>query len=208
MESQDLTLLLSALATAAGCGYLLGAIPFGLLICKLAGLGDIREMGSGNIGATNVLRTGRKDLAAATLIMDSGKGAMAALLALVMTGQVVFALAAGAGAVVGHNFPVWLKFKGGKGVATTLGVFLATLPIVGAFSCLTWLMIAFLYRYSSVAALGTFILTPIYAYMWGHPIHAAVFAGLGLLGIVRHKANIVRLFNGEEDKIGAKKKAD
>ena len=133
-------------------GYLLGSLPFGLLVTKLAGLGDIRQVGSGNIGATNVLRTGRKDLAVATLLLDSGKGAAAVLVAGALWGPDM-ALLAGLGTVVGHLFPVWLKFKGGKGVATTLGTLLAINFAVGAGACLTWLAVALIFRISSLSAL-------------------------------------------------------
>ena len=132
-------------------GYLLGSVPFGLVVTRLAGLGDLRTIGSGNIGATNVLRTGRKGLAAATLLLDGGKGAAAVLIAALWGPDM--ALTAAFGAVLGHLFPVWLGFKGGKGVATTLGVFLALSPLLGAACCALWLIFAFLFRYSSLAAL-------------------------------------------------------
>ncbi|MCF8482481.1 MAG: glycerol-3-phosphate 1-O-acyltransferase PlsY [Rhodospirillum sp.] len=193
------------LAASALGGYLLGAIPFGLVITKLAGLGDIRAIGSGNIGATNVLRTGRKDLAFLTLILDSGKGAIAALLALWLAGNESAALAAGACAVLGHNFPVWLGFKGGKGVATTLGTLIATSWPVGLAACGIWLLMAALFRYSSLAALVALAAAPVLAHWLASESHVWVFGALALLAWVRHHANIRRLLKGEESKIGAKK---
>ena len=135
---------------AALLGYLLGSIPFGLVLTKLAGLGDIRSIGSGNIGATNVLRTGRKDLALATLLLDGGKGAVAVLIARLVSEDLT--VIAGGAAILGHLFPVWLKFKGGKGVATTLGTLIAVNWMVGIGACLVWLVVALLFRYSSLSA--------------------------------------------------------
>lgn len=185
---------------AAAGGYLLGAVPFGLVLTQVAGVGDIRAIGSGNVGATNVLRTGRKGLALVTLLLDSGKGAAAVLLA-----AVVFpdhphaaALAAGSFAVAGHNFPVWLRFRGGKGVATTLGVLLATVWPVGLLSCLTWLGVAATFRYSSLAALFALTLAPAYALVFADRSAVAVFAGLAALGWFRHQANVRRLLAGTE----------
>ena len=144
---------------AAAAGYLLGSIPFGLVLTRAAGLGDIRRLGSGNIGATNVLRTGSKALAAATLLLDGGKGAVAALA--LAPWDAGLGLVAGFAAVIGHNFPVWLRFRGGKGVATTLGVLLAVAWPVGLLACLTWLVVAAVFRYSSLAALvAIFIYVP------------------------------------------------
>ncbi|HVI49659.1 MAG TPA: glycerol-3-phosphate 1-O-acyltransferase PlsY [Candidatus Sulfotelmatobacter sp.] len=194
------------LATAAVAGYLLGSIPFGLVLTRMAGLGDIRAIGSGNIGATNVLRTGRKGLALATLLLDGGKGAIAAALAWVILGETA-GLVAGFCAVLGHNFPAWLQFKGGKGVATTLGVILVTAWPVGLGACLTWLVMAALFRISSLAALTALALSPVYALLLGKPDHAIMFAGLAVLGFIRHEANIKRLLKGEEPKIGKKKPA-
>jgi glycerol-3-phosphate acyltransferase PlsY len=189
---------------AALAGYLLGSIPFGLVLTKLAGLGDIREIGSGNIGATNVLRTGRKGLALATLLLDGGKGAIAAAIAWALIGETA-GLIAGFAAVLGHNFPVWLKFKGGKGVATTLGaVFVMAWP-VGLGACATWLVMANLFRISSLAALTALALAPVYALLLGKPEQAIMFAGLAVLGFIRHEANIRRLLKGEEPKLGTKK---
>jgi glycerol-3-phosphate acyltransferase PlsY len=198
---------------AAVLGYLLGSIPFGLVLTRLAGYGDIRKIGSGNIGATNVLRTGNKALALATLILDSGKGAAAVLIGGLFGPDM--AVLAGGGAMLGHIFPVWLRFKGGKGVATALGTLLAISPAVGALACLTWLAVAFLFRYSSLAALVAIALAPFYA--WGlarqsvggsylaTPQVAELALFIALLVIVRHHSNIRRLLKGEEPKIGRKK---
>jgi glycerol-3-phosphate acyltransferase PlsY len=185
-------------------GYLLGSIPFGLILTRVAGLGDIRAIGSGNIGATNVLRTGNKALAAATLILDGAKGAAAAILGGLYGGPDM-AYATGLAAVIGHDFPVWLKFKGGKGVATTLGVLLGAFWPVGAIACATWLMIAGIFRYSSLAALTAFVLAPVFAYILADPHLAILAAVLAVIGIARHHANIRRLIAGEEPRIGGKK---
>ena len=194
-------------AAAAVLGYLLGSIPFGLLITKAAGLGDIRAIGSGNIGATNVLRTGRKGLALATLLLDGGKGAIAVVIAMALTRDPIVPLIAGVAAVLGHNFPVWLKFKGGKGVATTLGMMLAAAPIVGAAACITWALVAAVFRYSSLAALVALALAPLYAELVVHDHRVALaFLVLAALGWFRHRANLARLKKGEEPKIGKKKK--
>ncbi len=186
-------------------GYLLGSIPFGLVLTRFAGLGDIRTIGSGNIGATNVLRTGNKGLALATLLLDGGKGAIAVLLVKALFNDAtLLALVTGAAAVVGHNFPVWLKFKGGKGVATTFGLMLAAAPIVGIMACLTWAAVAAIFRISSLAALVGLGLAPLYAFLTGRFEEAAAFAALAALGWIRHAANIRRLLKGEEPRIGAK----
>lgn len=194
------------LILAALLGYLLGSIPFGLVLTRLAGLGDIRTIGSGNIGATNVLRTGNKPLALATLLLDSGKGALAALLALWAAGPDAALLAAG-GAMLGHTFPVWLGFKGGKGVATALGVLLAVAWPVGIGACLTWLVVAALFRISSLSALVALALAPVTA-LWlaGTPV-AVLALFIAVLVFIRHDANIRRLLKGEEPKIGKKKAA-
>ncbi|WP_455373531.1 glycerol-3-phosphate 1-O-acyltransferase PlsY [Limibacillus halophilus] len=185
-------------------GYLFGAIPFGLVLTRLAGLGDLRKIGSGNIGATNVLRTGRKDLAALTLLLDSGKGAIAALVAAKWGPDAM--LAAGFAAVLGHNFPVWLRFKGGKGVATTLGTLLAVAWEVGLASCGTWLLVAALFRISSLAALIALAASPLFAWLIYGDLQLVQFTGLlALLAWVRHHANIRRLLKGEEPRIGRKK---
>jgi glycerol-3-phosphate acyltransferase PlsY len=201
---------------AFSLSYLLGSVPFGLVLTKLSGLGDIRAIGSGNIGATNVLRTGRKGLAAATLLLDGAKGAIAVLIAGLWGPDM--ALMAGYGALLGHLFPVWLRFKGGKGVATTLGVLLAIAFPIGAAACLTWLIVAVLFRYSSLASLVSVALAPVYALflplLWRTGAESigdrqiAVFAAiLAVLVWIKHHENIRRLLNGTESKIGAKKSA-
>ncbi len=189
------------LILAAVGGYLLGSVPFGLVLTRAAGLGDIRKMGSGNIGATNVLRTGNKTLAALTLVLDSGKGAAAVLAAMVLAGDALSPLVAGLGAVLGHNFPVWLRFKGGKGVATTLGTLLAMAWPVGILACLTWLVVALLFRYSSLSALVALCAAPAYAWVLDRPAVAVAAALFALLSVVRHHENIARLLKGEEGKI-------
>ncbi len=189
---------------AAVLGYLLGSIPFGLVITKAAGLGDIRSIGSGNIGATNVLRTGRKDLAAATLALDSGKGAIAVLVASALGWPPEVA---GAAAFLGHCFPVWLKFQGGKGVATFLGTLLALWFPAGAFACAIWLGCAFLFRYSSLAALVAAAASPLVLFAMGKPSFAIAALFMTGLIFIRHRANIQRLMKGEEPKIGKKKAA-
>jgi glycerol-3-phosphate acyltransferase PlsY len=184
-------------------GYLLGSIPFGLLLTRAAGLGDIRNVGSGNIGATNVLRTGRKGIAAATLLLDGAKGLAAVLLA-ARFGDVA-ALAAGAGAVLGHVFPVWLRFRGGKGVATTYGVMIAANWPAAVVALLVWAAVAALSRYSSLAALVSMASLPALAWMFSGPILSMVAAVLALLVIARHGTNIVRLWQGTEPRIGGRK---
>jgi acyl phosphate:glycerol-3-phosphate acyltransferase len=182
-------------------GYLLGSIPFGLLLTGAAGLGDIRGIGSGNIGATNVLRTGRRDLAAATLLLDGGKGAAAVLLAGWLGGPQA-GLWAGAGAVIGHLAPIWLRFHGGKGVATALGVLLAAAWLVGLLACAAWLVTAGLARMSSLASLVAVGLAPLFA--WALADYGTVKLSLVLAVLVyaRHHANIRRLLAGTEPKIG------
>ncbi len=189
---------------AALLGYLLGSIPFGLLLTRAAGLGDIRAIGSGNIGATNVLRTGNRALAAATLLLDGGKGAAAVLLAARLVSADA-GLIAGFAAVLGHNFPVWLRFRGGKGVATTIGTALAAAWPVGLIMGAVWLAMAALLRYSSLAALAALLAAPIAAYALGEPRVAALAALLAMLGYWRHGENIRRLLAGAEPKIGARK---
>lgn len=184
-------------------GYGLGSIPFGLLIAHMSGQGDIRKIGSGNIGATNVLRTGRKDLAFITLLLDAGKAAAAFGLIHFLLGP-PFSIFAGAMALIGHCFPVWLGFKGGKGVATYLGYLLAAAWPVGLIACAAWLVSAFLFRMSSLAALIAALIAPIAAYMMGHKILASVAAVLTLVIYIRHRANIGRILKGEEPKIGKK----
>lgn len=188
------------LQIAAVAGYLLGSIPFGLVLTRLGGLGDIRAIGSGNIGATNVLRTGRKGLALLTLLLDGGKGAAATLAGFAWNGDA--ALIAGLFAVIGHNFPLWLRFKGGKGVATTLGTLLAFAWPVGSAACLTWLAVAALFRYSSLAALVALVAAPFYAAGFGNESAVVLASVLALLSVIRHRDNIRRLIKGEESKIG------
>ena len=193
-----LLFLISALA-----GYLLGSIPFGIVFTRLAGTQDIRTIGSGNIGATNVLRTGRKGLAAATLIADLLKGT-AAVLAMTWWAGHDAGLVAGAGAFAGHLFPVWLGFKGGKGVATFLGVLLAVAwqgaLVFGVF----WLAVAAATRYSSLASLIACAAVPVYFWITGAPREALVFLLLAILTVIMHRANIGRLRQGTEGKIGQK----
>lgn len=189
---------------AAIGGYLLGSIPFGLVLTKLAGYGDIRDIGSGNIGATNVLRTGNKPLALATLLLDSGKGAIAVGIALYFATFEV-AMVAGFFALVGHLFPVWLKFKGGKGVATTLGTLLALKPIVGLAACAIWLITAIVTRYSSLSALVAVASMPFVAHFLYHDANLSGLCGIiATLVFFKHRANIKRLIAGEEPKIGKK----
>jgi glycerol-3-phosphate acyltransferase PlsY len=197
--------VLPLLAAAIG-GYALGSIPFGLVLVKLAGLGDIRSVGSGNIGATNVLRTGRKDLAAATLLLDSGKAGAAALIAWQLLGQTA-GLVAGGAAFLGHVYPVWLGFKGGKGVATFFGTLLAVAWPVGLISGASWIATAFLFRISSLGALVAAAVAPAAALALGRYDVALLAFLLGLLLYWRHKPNIIRLVKGEEPRIGSKAKA-
>ena len=193
-------------------GYLLGSVPFGIVFTRMAGLGDIRKIGSGNIGATNVLRTGRKDLALLTLLFDSGKAALAAGIAYYCAPEEgisdTAALIAGTAGVLGHNFPVWLKFQGGKGVAATLGMLLATCWQVGLLSCVTWLIIALIFRYSSLSALTALVLAPVYAYFFATPEYIYFYSFLAFLSVIRHRTNISRLLHKEESKIKLKKKAE
>ena len=184
-------------------GYLLGSIPFGLIITRAAGAPDIRSIGSGNIGATNVLRTGRKDLAAATLLCDALKGTVAVLAAAHFAGGNA-ALAAGLGAFLGHVFPLWLKFKGGKGVATYIGVLIGLCWPAALIFGAVWLVVAFAGRYSSLAALIASALTPLALWLLHQPDAATLFLALTILIWIMHRANIGRLLNGSEGKIGAK----
>jgi glycerol-3-phosphate acyltransferase PlsY len=181
-------------------GYLIGSIPFGLLLTKAAGLGDIRQVGSGNIGATNVLRTGRKGLAAATLILDGLKGAVAVLLARQFLGDQDVVV--GTAAVLGHLFPVWLGFRGGKGVATGLGVLLAAAWPVGLACCALWLVAAKLLKMSSAAALAAFAAAPLFALVLSSADHALMALLIAILVFWRHEANIRRLLAGTEPRIG------
>lgn len=200
MESLDPNI---QVAVAALVGYLLGSIPWGLVLTRMVGI-DIRTVGSGNIGATNVLRTGHKFLAFMTLILDASKGAIAALI-FMQLGALAGIVAAFA-AVVGHNFPIWLKFKGGKGVATTLGALLMVSWPVGILTCAVWLLVAGMFRYSSLASILAIIASPGIAFWFSGNQHIVMMAaGLGALSVIRHKDNIRRLMRGEESKIGQKK---
>ncbi len=183
-------------------GYLCGSIPFGLLLTRAAGLGDVRKIGSGNIGATNVLRTGNKGLAAATLLLDALKGLLPALIA-ARYGASLGALA-GFGAFVGHLFPVWLGFKGGKGVVTYLGVLLGLAWSAALIFAAVWLLVALLFRYSSLAALAACVAVPVALAALGRYEFALAFALMSVLVFYRHRANIARLRAGTEGKIGAK----
>lgn len=189
-------------------GYLLGSVPFGLVLCKIFGYGDIRKIGSGNIGATNVLRTGNKPLAFATLVLDIGKGAAAvfAIRALVTPDEngLLLGVIAGAAAVIGHNFPIWLKFKGGKGVATALGTMLAVFWPAGAAAIATWLIVAAIFRYSSLASLVSLVAPPVVFWIYDFQASAVIAACLTIMIWFRHRANIDRLRNGTETKIGKK----
>jgi acyl phosphate:glycerol-3-phosphate acyltransferase len=188
-------------ALALAVGYVLGSIPFGLILTRVAGAGDLRAIGSGNIGATNVLRTGRRGLAAATLVLDALKATAAVLLGVWLFGPVA-ALPAAAGAVLGHLYPVWLKFRGGKGVATYLGGLIGVAwPAAIAFA-VAWLAVAFLTRYSSAAALAATVVSPLVAWAIGLPDVAAAFGLLAALVWLKHSANIRRLLAGTESKIG------
>jgi glycerol-3-phosphate acyltransferase PlsY len=190
-------------ALALALGYCLGSIPFGLVLTKLFGAGDLRSIGSGNIGATNVLRTGRKGLAAATLLLDALKATLAVVAALAAFGPAT-GLAAAAGAILGHMYPVWLKFRGGKGVATYLGALIGLAwPAAIAF-VVVWLAVAGLTRYSSAAALAATLVSPIAVAATGEGGAALALAALSALIWVKHSPNIVRLRNGAESKIGQK----
>jgi glycerol-3-phosphate acyltransferase PlsY len=184
-------------------GYLLGSIPFGLILTRAAGGPDVRTIGSGNIGATNVLRTGRKGLAAATLVCDALKGTVAVLVTAHYASHEA-ALVAGFGAFLGHLFPVWLKFKGGKGVATYIGLLIGIHWPVALIFCAIWLVAAAIGRYSSLAALVASALTPLALWLFGMTSAAAMFLLLTVLLWIMHRANIARLLNGSEGKIGAK----
>ena len=198
-------------ALALAFGYLLGSIPFGLLLTRAAGGPDVRTIGSGNIGATNVLRTGRKGLAAATLACDILKGTIAVLAVKYLAGAEAArvagdfaALAAGLGAFLGHLFPVWLKFKGGKGVATYIGVLMGLAWPAALIFCAIWLGVAAVFRYSSLAALVASALTPMTLWLFGQPGTAVLFLALSALLWIMHRANIARLLVGSEGRIGAK----
>lgn len=223
--------MLILLSCCALGGYLAGSVPFGLLLCYAAGYGDIRKIGSGNIGATNVLRTGNKTLALLTVLLDASKAGFAALLAYYLVPDLVFAdgawiargeavrtatgglslrvlaaLVAGTFGVIGHNFPIWLKFKGGKGVASAFGLILMTAPKVGGIALLVWLIMALLFRYSSLAAITAAVVVPIASIFLYSPVYTIFFSAIALLVLIRHRANIKRLLKGEESKISFSKK--
>lgn len=201
MPEHIIVLMLYGLAA-----YLIGAIPFGLVIAKLFGLGDIRNIGSGNIGATNVLRTGNKIAAALTLLLDSGKGLFVVMIARYLNGDSNVIAITGLLSIVGHCYPIWLGFRGGKGVATGLGVFLGFHPLVGAMVCLVWLVTAFLFRFSSLAAIISYTSAPIlFALITSPPLPVLTVITAGMiaaLAIWRHRGNIKRLFSGTEPRIG------
>ncbi len=196
--------MIGPLVIALLLGYLVGSIPFGLLLIRAAGLGDIRAIGSGNIGATNVLRTGRKELAAATLVLDAAKGALPVILASRLLIPPA-ALLAGFAALLGHVAPVWLRFRGGKGVATGLGVLLAAAWPVGLVSVLAWIALAALCRISSLAALAAFAAAPVTAAFLGQTRIALLALALAVIVFLRHHENIRRLLAGTEPRIGAGK---
>ena len=184
-------------------GYLLGSVPFGLILSERLGLGNLREIGSGNIGATNVLRTGNKGAAAATLLLDAAKGAVAVLLARLVSGEDAAQLA-GLMAFLGHCFPVWIQFKGGKGVATFLGIILALAFPVGVACCAVWLVTVAVFRISSTGALAAAGFSPIWILALGQPRMLVLGIVLAVLVFVRHRANIQRLLDGTEPKVGNK----
>ncbi len=200
-EGADATNILFGLTAASIFGYLLGSIPFGLVLTRAAGLGDVRNIGSGNIGATNVLRTGNKALALATLLLDGGKGAIAVLIAR-LVGLEDVATVAGGAAFLGHIFPVWLKFKGGKGVATFFGTLFAIYWPVGLMAAGTWLVTAAVSRMSSLGALTTALFVPFYFWLAAQGQHALLAIFMAVLIFVRHRENIQRLLSGTEPKIG------
>ncbi len=194
------------LPVAAGAlilGYLLGSIPFGLILTRSAGLGDIRSIGSGNIGATNVLRTGNKELAAATLLLDALKATAAALIGWYLFGEEA-GLLAGFAAFLGHLFPVWLGFKGGKGVATYIGTLLGVSPLMVLVFAVIWLLVAKISKYSSLSALVATLLIPVVLWFMNQPKVALVMALMTVISWWKHEANIKRLMAGTESKIGQK----
>ncbi|WP_186376644.1 glycerol-3-phosphate 1-O-acyltransferase PlsY [Agrobacterium sp. DE0009] len=191
------------LALSALIGYLLGSIPFGLLLTRMAGLGDVRKIGSGNIGATNVLRTGNKKLAAATLLLDALKGTAAVLVANALWGHEA-SLVAGFFAFLGHLFPVWLGFKGGKGVATYIGVLLGAAPLMMLAFALVWIATAFITRYSSLSALVAMVIIPVALWVLGPEKTALLVTLLSVISWLKHHENIRRLMAGTESRIGQK----
>ncbi|MDR1694298.1 MAG: glycerol-3-phosphate 1-O-acyltransferase PlsY [Lactobacillaceae bacterium] len=214
------------LVICAVFGYLLGSIPFGIVITKLAGYGDLRKVGPGTIGATNVLRaTGSKSLTLLTILLDAFKAGGAAALAYILceepfrelflfenniiymtTHGTVAALTAGVFAILGHSFPVWLKFKGGKGVASAFGLILVLSPAVAVLALGTWILVAVIFRYSSLSAITAAALTPLYAWFFAGPAYTLFYTPIVILILVRHRTNIMRLIRGEESKITFKKK--
>jgi acyl phosphate:glycerol-3-phosphate acyltransferase len=197
-----ITLDLATVLAAIAFGYLLGSIPFGLLLTQAAGLGDVRKIGSGNIGATNVLRTGNKGLAAATLLLDMLKGTTAVWLSSRYGGEA--GLLAGMGAFAGHLYPVWLAFKGGKGVATFLGVLLGLSWKLALLFAAVWMAMAFVFRYSSLSALTAAIVTCIGIFLQSSWLTAVVIGAMTVAVLIKHRPNIERLLAGTESKIGAK----
>ena len=207
------------LLICAFCGYLAGSIPFGLVLTRLAGYGDIRKIGSGNIGATNVLRTGNKILALLTVLLDAFKAGIAAYVAykVVPAQEIVFcgvettlnvlaSLLAGSMGIIGHNFPIWLKFKGGKGVASAFGFLLVTHWQLAILLLCVWLLMAIVFRYSSLAALTAAAVVPAYSFFFLPPVYALFYTAIAVLVIARHHGNITRLLKNEESKITFKKK--
>lgn len=192
-----------AVIAVLSLGYLMGSIPFGLLLTRMAGHGDLRSIGSGNIGATNVLRTGNKKLAAATLLLDALKATIAAVIAQAVFGQNA-GLIAGFAAFIGHLFPIWLGFKGGKGVATYIGTLLGVAPLMVLVFAAVWLAVAFVSRYSSLSAMVATLVIPVVLWILGMPETALVTAVMTAISYWRHKANIERLMAGTESKIGQK----
>jgi len=202
LQSIDWPLLAVGLAVF-GFGYLLGSIPFGVILTRLAGVADVRSIGSGNIGATNVLRTGRKGLAAATLLGDALKGTVA-VVTMILIDRAELPLVAALGAFLGHLFPVWLGFKGGKGVATYIGILIALSWLTAVGFCVIWLVVAALTRYSSLSGLVASAATPALLWLSGQANEALLFLVLTVLLWIRHRENIARLLNGTEGKIGRK----
>ncbi|MCP4071460.1 MAG: glycerol-3-phosphate 1-O-acyltransferase PlsY [Hyphomicrobiales bacterium] len=192
-----------SLALPLFLGYLIGSIPFGLIFTRLAGLGDVREIGSGNIGATNVLRTGKKSLAMATLAADMLKGTFAYMIAEFFFGmETNMGLLAGLGAFLGHCFPVWLRFRGGKGVAVYFGILAPVSLKIALIAASVWLAVAAISRYSSLASLMVAIVTPVSLYLFGFPQAAEIFLTISLIMVIKHHSNIRRLINRQENRIG------
>ncbi len=192
-----------SLALPLFLGYLIGSIPFGLIFTRLAGLGDVREIGSGNIGATNVLRTGKKSLAMATLAADMLKGTFAYMIAEFFFGmETNMGLLAGLGAFLGHCFPVWLRFRGGKGVAVYFGILAPVSLKIALIAASIWLAVAAISRYSSLASLMVAIVTPVSLYLFGFSQAAEIFLVISLIMVIKHQSNIRRLINRQENRIG------